>query len=492
MALYAQGTLLGLSLHPLKRLLLVLLALGMLSCGSDLPPADEIELSRVEPKPARHVILLSLDTFRADAAGWLGDPANSDTPALDKFALDAVVFERARVQIPFTQPSHMSMFTGLYPIVHRVNGESARLHSGIATLPVLLQEQGFSTHGFYVNYWMKGSYGFGRGFDQYDLIEGDATHANHLNTAAFAAIEKVVDEGRSLFLFVQYFDPHSDDKQQNDSSLPYYSPPEFRREIEIADPDAEFCDDQQHCATQFIQWADLAKRDVSPNRVAEIRALYDAGIRYLDSELGKLFEKLETLGIYDDALIIVTSDHGEEFREHGKFLHSRTYEESIAVPLLIKFPARAYAGEHYFVLAESVDLMPTVLDQLGVEIPDGLQGKSLLPSITSGARLREYSFSQDKARRRRFSLSDERHKLIYDTKLDVGQLFDLVQDPREQVDLSKARPQLLEAMKTELRMQLANYRKQASMIHKLPDEAPGTGLSEEEKQRLRGIGYLVE
>jgi arylsulfatase A-like enzyme len=150
-----------------------------------------------QPEKAEHVILLSLDTFRADASGWLGDPARSLTPSLDAFARDAVVFERARAQIPSTQPSHTSMFTGLYPLVHRVNGERAALHPRIRTLPQILQDHGFSTRGYYVNFWLKGGFGFGRGFDRYELIEGGATHADHLNAAVFEALEQTLAEDRA-------------------------------------------------------------------------------------------------------------------------------------------------------------------------------------------------------------------------------------------------------------------------------------------------------
>jgi arylsulfatase A-like enzyme len=477
-----------LSFAPPKHPGLPILAMCLLACGSDLPTPNAIDPA-VE---ADYVILLSLDTFRADASGWLGDPANSFTPSLDSLARDSVTFTKARAQIPFTQPSHMSMFTGLYPVVHGVHGETAKLHSGVPTLPQILRAHGFSTHGFFVNYWMKGDFGFDRGFDRYDLVEGGVTHADHLNEAAFSLLDGIVADRERLFLFIQYFDPHSDDREQTRSSLPYYSPQAFRSDLEISDADASFCDDQGHCATQFIQWADLGKRELSPQKIARIRALYDAGIRYLDTELGKFFDKLRKLGIYDRALIIVTSDHGEEFREHGNFLHNDTWEENIAIPLLIKFPNSAFSGKVVDVLAESVDLLPTVLDQLNLDIPPNIQGKSLLPSILDGTPPRRYSFSQDKSRRRRFALTDVRYKLIYDTKRGKGSLYDLNSDPGEQLDIASTDRERFEEMKRELELRLLDYRARASQFRIIPSEGDSPVLGEEERERLRGIGYILD
>jgi arylsulfatase A-like enzyme len=501
-----------LNFAPPSRSILALFMLVWMACGSASDSTDSSAVSgtvtdrgaafvagapatpprAVPPIRAEHVILLSLDTFRADAAGWLGDPTNSLTPSLDAFARDAVIFRRARAQIPFTQSSHMSMFTGLYPIVHRVHGETAQLRRGIPTLAEILQRDGFSTHGFYVNNWMKEHYGFGRGFDRYEEVPGGVTHADHLNSAAFATLDEIETSDRRLFLFVQYFDPHSDDKELTQSSLPYYSPAQFRSDLDLPDPDTAFCDAKGRCAAQFIQWANISGREVSPESVAQIRGLYDAGIRYLDFELGRFFAKLEESGIYDRALVIVTSDHGEEFFEHGKFLHNDTYEEHIAVPLLIKFPMNAHAGLSLDVLAESVDLLPTVLDHLEIEIPRALQGRSLLPSIRGGSGPRDYSFSQDKSKIGRFSLADARYKLIYDTEQQSGTLFDLIKDPGEQLDISTREPQRFSKMQQQLESRLLLYQNQAARLRLLSEDTMAPSLSDEEKERLRGIGYLVD
>lgn len=444
------------------------------------------------PVPAEHVIFLSLDTLRRDVTGVYRSRGESVTPALDAFAQDAVVFEGARIQTPFTQPSHMSMFTGLYPMVHRVNGENRKLDASIQTLAEILQSAGFKTTGLVINYWLKGIFGFDRGFDRYELVLGGITPADRLNEAAFDALETTLAEDRRVFLFIQYFDAHSDSQDRTETSIPYYSPPRYREDLPIEDD--RFCTKRGQCATSYLQAADHRKRKIDAREIERLIDYYERGVRYLDDELSVFFARLRELGIYDDALIIVTSDHGEEFREHGRFLHSQVYEESVTVPLMIKLPGSQFAGRRVEGLVESIDLLPTILAKLDLDAPPYVQGENLLPAIESGRTTRTRSVSQHKHLKRRFSITDGRYKLIHDRRTKASELYDLELDPAEKKNIASANPGRVKAMTAELDTLLAESRALAQEIKRSgsKDEKGKALLSSEEKDSLRALGYLED
>ena len=177
------------------------------------------------------------------------------------------------------------------------------------------------------------------------LVSSDrvnAALAEILDAAARVARDTPGQE-RPLFLFAQYFDAHSASSEFSQNTLPYYSPPAYRDDG-LSDPDREFCDPVRGCASGFLAAADVADRAVAAATLTRVRALYDRSVRHLDAQLGQFLQDLRHRGLYDDALIVVTGDHGEEFREHGRLLHSQTYDETAAIPLLVKLPAAMEAG----------------------------------------------------------------------------------------------------------------------------------------------------
>jgi arylsulfatase A-like enzyme len=463
-----------------RRVPLAILAImvGMQAGCREAPPAPE------------HVILLSLDTLRRDAVGAYRQDRPSITPSLDDFARESVVFENARAQMPFTQPSHMSMFTGLYPGVHGVIGAGSRLSAEVSPLAELLQRAGFRTAGLAVNAWMHADFGFGRGFDDYRVVWGGATHAEELNHAALGILEAAKRDGARLFLFVQHFDPHSDDSEDTQSSAPYFAPGTSSEESAAAD----YCLESGECASRYLAWADARKVGVPAKKLREIHGLYEDGVRHLDGELRRFFDALRALDVYDRSLIIVTSDHGEEFREHGRFLHSQPYEETLALPLLVRFPGGRFAGQRRAELVETVDFLPTILDALGLDIPEIIQGRSLLPLLAGGGPLRTHALGRDKSRPGRYALAGARYKLIHDYETGRSELYDLEEDPGETLDRSQGEPRRVEEMRRVLDERLRANRKLAEELRKAAKKAPqpGSVLSDDEKARLEALGYLEE
>ncbi|MGF1467693.1 MAG: sulfatase-like hydrolase/transferase [Sandaracinaceae bacterium] len=343
--------------------------------------------ARVVDRPAADpdapsVLVVVVDTLRADHLPLYGYEPGS-TPRLDAFAEDAVVYERAYANASWTRPSFASILTGHYARSHRVMGKSDRLSPDLVTLPEALRAHGYATGGVVTNPNVSAFYGFDQGFDAYTYLEpefilgADDTaaklllvqalrrpiegamarfgsvrpgtayrDAEEVNRALLAWLDGGRPAERPFFAFVGYMDPHD----------PYFAHPY----------DGE-------------GYAKVAHPHPSLEEADHLRDLYDGEITFWDEHFGALLDALRERGLYDDLMIVVTSDHGEEFADHGGFWHGETlYDEQLHVPLLIKLPGNARAGTSVRHWVQSIDLMPTVLARAGVrEVPAGIQGQTV-------------------------------------------------------------------------------------------------------------------
>jgi arylsulfatase A-like enzyme len=453
-------------------------------CG----PRDDTTQATLPAKPP-DIVLVSLDTLRRDHVGAYRPGEASFTPTLDDFAASAVVFENAYAQIPFTLPSHMSMFTGLYPDVHQVERKKARLVQGVPTLGESLSGNGYRTVGLVTNLWMKGAFGFARGFDHYERLPYGLVYARRVNDRLFELLDAEPEDPRPLFLFLHYIDPHSDFYKPRKNALPYYAPPEYLEGTGITALSREFCDRDGNCATDFLLAADQEDRSVPSGTIDRMLTLYARGVEHLDHELGALFTQLRGHGIWDDAYVVVTSDHGEEFREHGRFIHVQPYVENLAIPLMIKFPKDKNAGARISALVETVDFLPTLLEVAGARPPAHVQGESFLPLVTGSESPKTASLGRDKLDRDRYTLRTRQLTLVHNTREASSELYDLVHDPGELSDLSSEHPQELERLLQLLRVAIEDNEVLAEALDTAPlvDEEV---LSDEERELLRAIGYL--
>lgn len=461
---------------------IVALAAILTACG--LPSIPDA------PEPANgrpNILLISLDTVRRDALGTYGDGAEaSDTPRLDELARESVVFEQAYAPIPFTLSSHMTLFTGLAPDVHGVLGRRHRLAEDVTTLPRHLADAGWSTHGYVTNEWMKADFGFGRGFDHYERVPHGLTYAERVNERALTTLDDAPGD-RPWFLFLHYLDAHSD-FQRTGHNLPYHTPDADRSDLGIAADDPRFCDDQGECATAFLLAADDHGRSIEPDLLSSTKALYARGVRYLDRHIGALFDALRQRGLYDDTLIIVLADHGEEFREHGRFIHSQAFEECVSVPLMVKLPGGRSAGRRIAGPVSHQDLLPTLLEWLGLPDDGASQGSSLV-HVLEGATHEGHEILVRDKNRRRYGLRRGRFKVLRDYEADTVALYDLEVDPGETRDLAALRPGIRDGLLNQLEDRLRRDRERANQI--------GTGsasedemLTPEERERLKAIGYV--
>ncbi len=316
-------------------------------------------------REARHVILISLDTLRSDHLSCYGYGRDT-SPNIDLLAGDGVLFAETRSPSPWTLPSHISMMTALESINHGVFTTDARLNPLTPTLAELLKAKGFYNAAFTGGGFVSGFFGFHKGFDSFRVLGGvtDSDAAAKLGEKASRWIEKNAD--RDSFLFLHTYQIHN----------PYHSEePWNHRYLREGAPMSAL----DMTRLQFNHRKRFEPQS-EPSR-GDIISLYDGEIRYTDETLiGRLVAKLKALGLYDRTMIILTSDHGEEFFEHGSWLHTHSvYDEVIRVPLIIKFFGSRNAGRIVRSPAFVVDVMPTIADELGFRLPGrDLDGKSLL------------------------------------------------------------------------------------------------------------------
>jgi arylsulfatase A-like enzyme len=466
--------------------------------------------SRPAPEnPRPNVILIVMDTVRADHLSVNGY-ARKTTPNLDRMAAGATVYARAIAPANHTLPSHASLFTGLYPISHGAHplaaedrrtpsAEGLALGSRFRTLAETLSARGYLTAGVAANYaFVSSGYNLDQGFDlfatrfsrcappsPFPLLRplspvspaGPPSNgyfaAPDINRDVFALVGRLQRKPNPFFQFVNYMDAHGPNAP---------APPFDRR---FAGKDAAFTlEEFRDLRDRVLQ----QRRSVTAKEREHVISQYDGAIALLDEQLGRLFGYLKRLGIYDSSLIIVTADHGEAFGERDLFEHGTSvYQDQVHIPLIIKFPNQQEAR----VVREPVsltDIVPTVLDVVGLAPDKDAEGTtlrrpadSLRRAVVSESYPRPYFLNLSSRFHRidRAYLKD-RYKLIVSTGGE-SELYDLDADPREQQNVAAANVDVLERMTTEFNEWLATA-------------VVGTGeapqIDSETLERLRSLGYL--
>jgi arylsulfatase A-like enzyme len=326
-----------------------------------------------EKKPP--VILVIIDTFPAGHCSCYGYE-RSTTPSLDRLAGDGVRFSHAIAPSPWTLPSLASILTGTLPSRHQAglhldpwtqdDRKLARMRPGMVTLADLFREDGYQTVGFFNNPFAHGEFGLDQGFDLYDYAGGDnlsIREAAQVVNEAAAWIEQNGD--KPFFMALHFFDPHLAFNPPLSYAAPYIS----GYQGELKPP---FNPDIAAVRKGLISYTDEDKRF--------ILGLYDGELASTDAELGRFMSFLKSKELYESALVIVTSDHGEEFWEHGGFEHGHSlHREVLEVPLVIKFPGSDFAGKSVEEYVSLMDILPTVAEHMGWPLPFSLDGVSLYP-----------------------------------------------------------------------------------------------------------------
>jgi arylsulfatase A-like enzyme len=436
---------------------------------------------RVAGPDRPNVILISIDTLRADHLGCYGYERPT-SPVIDSLATRGVRFEWAFAQATFTLPSHMTLFTSLYPTVHDVINRDRRLPGERTTVTEALQEAGYRTAAFTDGGFVGGRYGFNQGFERYrdrwTLIAGAVPRA-------LDWVSKI-PRREPFFLFLHCYDVHD----------PYLPPSPYREMFTDPAYDGGFVPTTGALSRIRDRLAEDpdATHDLTDDDVAHMVALYDGGIRYTDGWLGRFFAGLRRAGVADDTWIILTSDHGEEFTEHGSVLHERLYHTVTHVPLLVVPPGGLERPVVRSEIVELLDVAPTLTEIAGAPAIRDAQGASLVsllgPPAVPGEVDPEWenlAHGESNAYGKEISLTTRDLHVLDTPEREKIRGFAYLEDRLEQDPIGEE-DRRWEVVRELARAMYAWKDRQVAVRGGSRSEA--RTLSREEEERLRGLGYI--
>ncbi len=442
-----------------RQLALALLWLASLGCAQ-------------EPKVS--ILLITIDTLRADHVGCYGYFRDT-TPRIDALAAQGVLFEHAIAPMATTLPSHTSLLTSSYPARHGVRANFQGYQqpvpidgAGFQTFAQLLRSAGYETAAFVSVYHLRPETGIAAGFDTFDTVPGDrgGQPIDRITRTADRTTARVVEwlERRRrgpFFLWVHYFDPHA----------PYTPPPQYRQ------PRGDGA-----ALNAFLRRKRIPEESLRRSHVLHDR--YDGEIRFTDDQIGMLFDALRRLGLYDDLAIVLTADHGEGLGQHGVPEHGVIFNEQIEVPLILRLPAGARAGERVSGVVSLIDVLPTLAASLDLGIPT-----AQFDGIDALSAERRYALAEREVSSRRFgsdvnlNLSSRRWKYDYHTE-QPDALYDLLVDPVETNDVLALHPEVGAGMKREI-LRLVKLHSDAGAALEIE-----RSVSPELQRALEALGYV--
>jgi choline-sulfatase len=466
-----------------------MLAAALTAVGCDEPA------TRAVGPPRPNILILSVDTLRSDHVSTYGYERKT-TPRLDALARLGVVFERAYSHSPKTAPSHMSLMTSLLPEAHGVrqlsHPDSRALASGVPTLAELLRQAGYRTAAITAGGNVSGELGFDRGMHSFQVVH-DVELLMRSAGVQLQAMQGVETEHEPLFLFLHTYEVH-DPYMPKVPFREMWSDPSYAGRIpaSLEAPTAQSGDALFEQSHRYF-W-DRVDRDDARD-VQRLRDLYDGSIRHVDNEFAKLLGWLRAKEMLAETLIVVLSDHGEEFGDHGGFLHTRLYREQLHVPLVIVFPAAdrgRTAGSRISTPVRLIDVAPTLLDYLQVGAPEHMQGRSLLPLIEGREDPADRPILSSYAREGRIAIQQGEWKLVVEGGSpargggELRELYDLATDPAEQRNVALGHAAQVDA----LSRQALELDRRARDFYESLEPGPPTRPDADTTSELRALGYL--
>ncbi len=436
-----------------------------------------------------NVVLLVIDAARADHVGCYGYPRET-TPTIDRLAREGFLFENHFVQFVETKPSTASLFTSQYPDTHLAYHERM-LPEGTFTLAQGFREAGYHTVLFSQNEYASPLWGLGLEFEEafYEPHITAAGRKKPMIWQAEAVLEQIEPWLKKkpptpFFAYIHFIPPHD----------PYLMPLEmYYLFYEKEPPNAwrspyPFEEVEREVRAREEPWS----QQLYLNR-------YDSHLVYADWAIGQVEEMLREAGLLEDTLFIVTSDHGEAFGEHGYKGHTiSAYDESTHVPLVMRFPGRDGPAGRVSGLTQSIDLLPTLFDLLGVEYPErGIQGRSLVPVMAGEAEeVNDYIFARTAGEPPSYAVRDHRYLLLLYQGGKLRALYDLAEDPRALSNVVEQQPEkaaeLVEVFRAFAEGQVAPPLDYADADAPTPELPPvkEVDVTEEMRESLRALGYL--
>ncbi len=420
-----------------------------------------------------NVVLIVVDTLRFDHLGCYGYDVDT-SPAIDRFASEAIFFQRAYSTAPWTLPSVASMMTGLYPSALGIEDKRVMLDTGVTTLAELFKKSGYRTGGVISHTFVSGKYGFSQGFDSYNEEESDKGHeyvsSPGVTKHAIDTLKKT--NGKPFFLFVHYFDPHSNYNMHSMlNTYPDYNGP-LSSSLNARD------------IMTMVKCGDETDEDKR-----YLRALYDSEIRFTDHHIGKLLEELKRRGLYENTLVVLTADHGEELaeREDGWVGHTKKItEELIRVPLMIKLPGKSSPRQIWRPVS-LIDLTPTIAYYAGLRVPEPPEISGVIIDLERPRLLSRDIFAETDRKRSKKAVITTKWKLVYNTETTVSRLYNLAKDPKTQNSVIRRRQLITNILGKKLNLFVARQKEIKEALKIVNEEA---NLSPIQVKLLEALGYF--
>ena len=436
--------------------------------------------------------MISLDTLRADHLGCYGYPKDT-SPNIDQLSKDSLLFQQNYSHSPVTLPSHMSMLTSLYPTSHKIYDNTSEaeleLDSSIPTLAEFFRQNNYFTAAFTGGAWVGAKFGFANGFD---FFHENSRKVNDFPENLFQQAKNWITkyQYQKFFIFLHTYEIHG----------PFAPKAPFNKMFTAEDAKWDKIDPYK----LLIQREGISP-ELNEKEKQNLIALYDGEIRYVDEYFIKpLIEMLKSQNLYDNTMIVLTSDHGEEFYEHQGWLHYDTlYEEIIHVPLIIKFPNSLYKNQKINKISRIIDITPSILDIIGINYPAKIfEGTSILnllkkrekeSRVSIGFKFfpiinqqNQYEFLLDK-----MSENFENLKLILNekesnetNKFADMELFDLILDPKEELNLAPKEQLKVQRLINKIKYYYIEAKKSRLQTYKKET------IDKELQDRLKALGYI--
>jgi arylsulfatase A-like enzyme len=436
--------------------------------------AATVAPASLPPRPGirpRNVIVYLVDTLRADHLGCYGY-GRPVSPHIDAFAREAALFRHTVAQSSWTRPSTTTILTGLLPRTHGVYGHRDSLAPEAVTLAERLRERGYRTAGFVTNPNVARNFGLDQGFEAYRLLGSRHSAATDVNARAAEWLDTVGTKDAPFFLYLHTMEPHA----------PYAPPPPFRQRF------APGVRDESLTRMKVVEGLEKGEIPSTPEVRQALQDLYDAEIAANDAAFGALIDLLVQRGLWDETVIVFVSDHGEEFLNHGGWEHGKTlHTEMLDVPLVVRVPGAQ--GRIVERQAQQADVVPTILDLLGLPVANGLEGRSLRslilgdgPPGTDPPDTVAFSWLEERGLRSAAVTTPEWRLIEKRFPIPGRLLYDRKADPGERRDLAGEWPVRTGYLRARLR--------DAERFRKGSLQAGTSTLDPDVQKQLKALGYM--
>lgn len=443
-----------------------------------------------------NILLITVDTLRADHLSIHGYKRIA-TPNMDRLASQGALFERAIAPSSWTLPSLVSIQTGNDPRVHGQIANDSVLDGGFVTVAEVLKEKGYLTAAFLTNTYVLAKKGLNQGFDVYHHAENNENAPSLLGLSLYRFLLPIRAEpqsaqevtrralrflkryrDRSFYMWIHYIDPH----------VPYGAwyvkhHPEYDRDYQGSYG--------RVISIEQLMSLSVSRKIPSDRDIRHWNACYDAEILYLDQSIGRLLDGLENLGLAENTIVVLTSDHGEEFWEHDYLCHGHTlYREVVHVPLIVRWPGQVTSGLRIPSTVSLLDIAPTLFDVSGIAAPDGYQGRSLMQALKGKALgMAPVHSHLDLEQRQKRSVHTDGEDLIQDRNAKTFELYDPVDDFAQRVNLSERFPDTVMGLADRMDrwQQEADRLKETLPVRNTPGKIE---VDSQMAEQLRALGYI--